>query len=136
MSDRNRLPILQDDPAGAGPDASTSRRDFLRTAAAGAVIAAVSGCKPDAVVEELQRRHLTELTGDQLQAMLSKLEKKWSAQFGKKVTVSAPGPMPGVSFGYGLDLSRCIGCRRCVYACVKENNQSRNLSPWHWPQSS
>jgi len=132
MSDRNRLPVLQDDPAGAGPGPSTSRRDFLRTAAAGAVIAAVSGCKPDAVVEELQRRHLTELTGDQLQAMLSKLEKKWSAQFGKKVTVSAPGPMPGVSFGYGLDLSRCIGCRRCVYACVKENNQSRKNPQIQW----
>jgi molybdopterin-containing oxidoreductase family iron-sulfur binding subunit len=34
--------------------------------------------------------------------------------------------MEGVSFGYGLDLSRCIGCRRCVYACVRENNQSRD----------
>ena len=33
---------------------------------------------------------------------------------------SAPGaPCPGVEFGYGLDLSRCIGCRRCVYACVE-----------------
>ncbi len=34
--------------------------------------------------------------------------------------------MPGVIFGYALDLSRCIGCRRCVHACVKENNQSRD----------
>jgi molybdopterin-containing oxidoreductase family iron-sulfur binding subunit len=31
-----------------------------------------------------------------------------------------------VLYGYGLDLSRCIGCRRCVYACVQENNQSRD----------
>jgi len=29
-------------------------------------------------------------------------------------------------FGYALDLSRCIGCRRCVHACVAENNQSRD----------
>jgi len=34
-------------------------------------------------------------------------------------------------FGYGLDLSRCIGCRRCVYACVQENNQSRDPQI-HW----
>ena len=39
--------------------------------------------------------------------------------------------MPGVLFGYGLDLSRCIGCRRCVYACVEENNQSRDPQI-HW----
>jgi molybdopterin-containing oxidoreductase family iron-sulfur binding subunit len=39
--------------------------------------------------------------------------------------------MPGVLFGYGLDLSRCIGCRRCVYGCVGENNQSRDPQV-HW----
>ena len=39
MSERNRLPVLQDPPPGAGAGTSTSRRDFLRNAAAGAVIA-------------------------------------------------------------------------------------------------
>jgi molybdopterin-containing oxidoreductase family iron-sulfur binding subunit len=42
------------------------------------------------------------------------------------------GPREGVEFGYGLDISRCIGCRRCVYACVKENNQSRQAPQIHW----
>jgi len=42
------------------------------------------------------------------------------------VNVSALPAQAGVVFGYALDLSRCIGCRRCVYACVKENNQSRD----------
>ena len=42
------------------------------------------------------------------------------------MTVSDAGPMPGVLFAYALDISRCIGCRRCVYACVAENNQSRD----------
>ncbi len=34
--------------------------------------------------------------------------------------------MPGVLFAYALDLSRCNGSRRCVDACVAENNQSRD----------
>jgi molybdopterin-containing oxidoreductase family iron-sulfur binding subunit len=35
-------------------------------------------------------------------------------------------PMDGVEFVYCLNLTRCIGCRKCVHACVAENNQSRN----------
>jgi len=31
-----------------------------------------------------------------------------------------------VEFGYALNIGRCVGCRKCVYACMKENNQSRN----------
>jgi molybdopterin-containing oxidoreductase family iron-sulfur binding subunit len=34
--------------------------------------------------------------------------------------------MNGVEFVYALNLTRCIGCRKCVHACVAENNQSRN----------
>jgi molybdopterin-containing oxidoreductase family iron-sulfur binding subunit len=40
--------------------------------------------------------------------------------------VSAESANDGTEFGYALDLSRCVGCRRCVYACVKENNLSRD----------
>jgi molybdopterin-containing oxidoreductase family iron-sulfur binding subunit len=35
-------------------------------------------------------------------------------------------PMDGVEFGYALNLTRCIGCRKCAHACLRENNQSRN----------
>ena len=58
--------------------------------------------------------------------------KKYSAQYGKKVTVKDTGPRPGVLFDYALDLNRCIGCRRCVYGCVKENNQSRANPQIHY----
>ena len=47
------------------------------------------------------------------------------------MTVKATPPIEGVLYGYGLDLSRCIGCRRCVYGCVAENNQSRDPQI-HW----
>ena len=45
--------------------------------------------------------------------------------------MSATPAQEGVLFGYALDISRCIGCRRCVYACVDENNQSR-APQVHW----
>ena len=34
--------------------------------------------------------------------------------------------MDGVEYVYCLNLTRCIGCRKCVHACVAENNQSRD----------
>ncbi|HTP49059.1 MAG TPA: 4Fe-4S dicluster domain-containing protein [Anaeromyxobacteraceae bacterium] len=130
MSASPRLPVIQDAPAE--PGAPFSRRGFLKTAASGAALAALAACKPAAVVEELERRNFKELKKDELAAILVRLEKRYSEEYGKGVTVTATGPMAGVNFGYGLDLSRCIGCRRCVYACVKENNQSRKHPQIQW----
>jgi molybdopterin-containing oxidoreductase family iron-sulfur binding subunit len=59
------------------------------------------------------------------------MEHKYKEQLGKDIEVSGAGPLPGVHFAYALDISRCIGCRRCVYACVAENNQSRDPQI-HW----
>jgi molybdopterin-containing oxidoreductase family iron-sulfur binding subunit len=91
--------------------------------------AALAGCGAD--LEDLFRAHFHELSRDELQKLLGRLEKKYSAKYGKSVRVAATAARPGVEFGYGLDLSRCVGCRRCVYACVKENNQSRDPQI-HW----
>jgi molybdopterin-containing oxidoreductase family iron-sulfur binding subunit len=122
-----KLPIIEDDPhvlPGESPKAALNRRQFLRTAAGGAAAAmALSACGS---IDELFRAHFQELSKADLQKLLSKLEQKYSEKYGKQVHVSAKTAMPGVEFGYGLDLSRCIGCRRCVYACVRENNQSRD----------
>jgi len=43
------------------------------------------------------------------------------------IKVKATGPREGVRFAMALDVNKCIGCRRCAYACVMENNQARNL---------
>jgi molybdopterin-containing oxidoreductase family iron-sulfur binding subunit len=110
-----------------------SRRKFLKDAAQSAVgIAAgtsiagiLSGCgKGD--IEDFFRRHFTELTPADVEKLQRKLEREYLRKYGRTTTVSAAPATPGVLFGYGLDLSRCIGCRRCVHACVKENNQSRD----------
>ncbi len=41
------------------------------------------------------------------------------------IKVKATPAKPGVTFAMALDLNKCIGCRRCAYACVMENNTDR-----------
>jgi molybdopterin-containing oxidoreductase family iron-sulfur binding subunit len=76
-------------------------------------------------------KRLYEAPKDQLKARIAEMERKYKEQHTKEIKVSDAGPMPGVHFAYALDISRCIGCRRCVYACVAENNQSRDPQI-HW----
>ena len=52
--------------------------------------------------------------------------KEYKEKYGREFVLGTEPPDPDVNFAYALDLSRCSGCRRCVYACVQENNQSRN----------
>jgi molybdopterin-containing oxidoreductase family iron-sulfur binding subunit len=126
---RKALPVLAS--TGDAPR-DASRRAFLRTAAAGAALAALPGCGAD--LEEFFRRHFRELSPAELSRVLVRAEQKNQARFGKKTKVASTAARAGVEFGYGLDISRCLGCRRCVYACVKENNQSRSNPQIHWIQ--
>ncbi len=110
-----------------------SRRTFLRDSVRSAAGLAAGLCLPGVlagcdtkVVESFLQKHFLELSPSELNKILRGLEKENLKKYGKSTVVSAKPAMPGVLFGYGLDLSRCIGCRRCVHACVKENNQSRD----------
>jgi len=104
---------MKPQPAGT----AVSRRQFASCAAAAAAGFLLTGCGP---------RRLHEMPPERLKDALREMERRYAAQFGKTVTVSGATPLPGVEFAYALDLSRCIGCRRCVYGCVEENNQSRD----------
>jgi Fe-S-cluster-containing dehydrogenase component len=103
------------DPAQRGR--GLTRRQFTATAATAAASWILTACGP---------KRLYEVPRTRLQSALREMERKYSSQHGEPVTVADTPAIDGVSFAYALDLSRCIGCRRCVYACVEENNQSRD----------
>jgi len=130
MSDHTAAPL----PVPAPPAEGYSRREALVMGLfALAAAATTAGCSAadKLAYEEFVQKHFRDLTPEEMKDRLAGLEKKYSEQYGKSVKVSATPPIPGVLFGYALDLSRCIGCRRCVYGCVEENNQSRNPQT-HW----
>lgn len=111
-----------------------TRREFLMTAAAG--LAAATGAPGAAAAFEIDfeaffQKHFRQLSDDELDRVLERVQRKYTEKFGRPFDVKATAPIDNVLFGYGLDVSRCIGCRRCVYACVKENNQSRDPQI-HW----
>jgi molybdopterin-containing oxidoreductase family iron-sulfur binding subunit len=104
------------------PDIRVTRRKFTSCAAAAAAGWVLTACGP---------RRLHDVPRDRLKEALADLERRYAERHGTRVEVSDAPPLPGVEFAYALDLSRCIGCRRCVYACVAENNQSRDPQV-HW----
>ncbi len=101
-----------------------TRRSFVCTVAGCAAAATTAGCG-DFTHSKFFRSTFREMSKEELTEVLAELEKEHSEKYGQAVEVGAEGPIPGVEFGYALDLSRCIGCRTCVHKCVEENNQSR-----------
>jgi len=75
--------------------------------------------------DELLRDHYKELSVADKKRIFAAIEKKTEREYGAKVRVSDPPPMPGVKYGYALNLTTCIGCRKCVEACRVENNHDR-----------
>lgn len=123
------------------------RRDFLKYVctssaaalvvapeSAAAVVEAAQSPDADVTVAEFFQGHFVLMSEDEKKQAIARLEKRYTAQYKKKTTVSNVEAPEGVLFGYALDMSKCIGCRRCVHACVEENNQSREGSVIHWIQ--
>jgi Fe-S-cluster-containing dehydrogenase component len=112
---------------------NNSRRTFLKKVSLASFSAlALSGC----VGKELDRflrQNFRELLVEEKVGIIRNLEAAYKEKYGKEFHVTSEPAMEGVLFSYALDLSRCTGCRKCVYECVKENNQSREPQI-HWIQ--
>jgi len=116
---------MSDEIIPSEPSCSVSRRQFLEVFSSAVGVATLGGCKR-ASAEEFLQKNYRELSPKEVKQVVARLEREYAREYKKSVKVGIEPPMKGVLFGYALDLSRCIGCRRCVYACVKENNQSRD----------
>ena len=115
-------------------DREQTRRDFMKMMSMGALVGLSLGSSActQADVEEFLQKHFREMTEEEKKQVVKRLEEKYLKKYGKKFQISTQPAEAGVLWGYGLDLSRCIGCRRCVYACVRENNQSRVNPQLQW----
>jgi molybdopterin-containing oxidoreductase family iron-sulfur binding subunit len=111
-----------------------NRRSFLRKstvlasgiAALAASLAPLRELKDFTSTEEFLQKHYKELTPEEMTQVLARIEREVERQYGLRPHVRDLKPMDGVEFVYALNLTRCIGCRKCVHACVAENNQSRS----------
>lgn len=114
-------------------DPGISRRTAIKglgaTLGIGAFAAAVAPiaewAKTHLSIDELLQKHYRELTPFQLKEILKRLEKETEREYGQEVQINDYRPQEGVQFGYALNLSICIGCRKCAEACHHENNYDR-----------
>ncbi|MBU4202400.1 MAG: 4Fe-4S dicluster domain-containing protein [Acidobacteria bacterium] len=109
------------------------RRSFLKAAAVTGSIAALGACGSKVDRDAFFQKNFRDMSKDEIARVIERLEKDYSEKYGQPFSVSVKESLPETSFGYALDISRCIGCRRCVYGCVEENNQSRDPQV-HWIQ--
>ncbi|MDE3198098.1 MAG: 4Fe-4S dicluster domain-containing protein [Acidobacteriota bacterium] len=108
--------------ADCGEEPKSTRRMFNVGATAAAMSWLMTACGP---------KRLYDVPREQLRTRIREMEQNYEKTLGTHINVSDTQPLQGVQFAYALDISRCIGCRRCVYACVAENNQSRDPQI-HW----
>ena len=111
-----------------------SRRSFLRTsavltsglAALAASLSPLMEMEDFPTAERFLQKYYKELTPADMAKVLKRIENEVEKQYGIRPHVRDLKPMDGVEFVYALNLTRCIGCRKCVHACMAENNQSRD----------
>lgn len=117
------LPIL---------DQGMSRRALLKGAGAALGLAAFGtaisplASLPDRVsLDEFLQKHYKELDDNEKQKILERIADQTGEEYGTDVTVGDHRPLPGVKFGYAINLSKCNGNGKCVEACHVENNHDR-----------
>ena len=112
-----------------------SRRSFLRrgVGAASGLAAFAAALSPlrelDGETYDLKtifQSHYREMSAAEMEEVLTRLRSEIEARWNVRPDLQDVKPQAGVEFVYALNLSRCIGCRRCVHACVEENNQGRD----------
>ncbi|MBK1791813.1 4Fe-4S dicluster domain-containing protein [Persicirhabdus sediminis] len=132
MSETNQGGCGGDCSCSGGGSGGFDRRTVLKgvgatlgVAAFAKAMAPLTEWKDSTSVDEFLQMHYRELDKDQLAAVMKRLEDETKADYGADVSISDVKAQKGVKFGYALNLSVCVGCRRCAKACHEENNHDR-----------
>lgn len=122
--DNPLLPILG--------EVNTTRRNVMKgigltlgLAAFGRAISPLASIPENVSAEEYLQKHYKELNDEEKQEILERLETEAKEQYGAEVTIGDHRPIPGVKFGYAINLSKCNGNGKCMQACHEENNHDR-----------
>jgi Fe-S-cluster-containing dehydrogenase component len=118
--DEPKTPDKEEESSGADGSLLPDRRSFLAGAAGLFGMMAVGSCS----WEEFAQQQFTRMSKEEIERTVERLREEYKAKYGKDFVVGTEGPIDGSLFAYALDIQRCIGCRKCVYACVEENNTS------------
>jgi molybdopterin-containing oxidoreductase family iron-sulfur binding subunit len=136
MSEHTKKENHHDEPSSLDDlaHAPLTRRSFLKAgiavtafSASGAVVLSpLARLDQPLSVDEFLQQHYERLTPSRMEKVLARIEREIKRDYHVDAEVRDSKPRPGVQFAYALNIGRCIGCRRCVYACMHENNQSRD----------
>ena len=111
-----------------------TRRSFLRGSlgAAGGLTAIAAALSPlreldtgDFTVEKFLQKHYKEMTREDMDRVLAHIRDEVEERYRVRPEIRDIKPQDGVEFVYALHLGRCIGCRKCVHACVAEKQAGR-----------
>ena len=116
-------------------EAEPGRRSLLRGiglgAAAAATAAALSGPAWGGrsfreAFDAYFQKHYRKMSPQEIERALEKIERNAERRFGVEIECHNAPPLPGVVFGYAINIGVCKGYRDCVNACVVENNLGRD----------
>ncbi|MBF0605593.1 MAG: 4Fe-4S dicluster domain-containing protein [Nitrospirae bacterium] len=114
---------------------SPSRRTLLKGLAAGATASIATGTAHalgiidtptlSDTLDHLLQNHFKRMSPEEVQQALARIQR--DAQRTHKIALqcTVTPPLPNVQFAQALNLAACKGTRRCVEACIRENNCGR-----------
>lgn len=109
----------------------TAMKGLGATLGLGAFAAAISPVArfgKELSIEAFLQKHYKEMTEEDKKVIFARLEQEAREQYGADVNIGDHRPIPGVRFGYAINLSVCNGNGRCVEACHRENNHDRTTN--------